>query len=112
MILPGQPTLCRKVKNGQLSALDQRISVRYHLTGMTEAETPGYIRHHLNICGRDTPLFTEDSVALIHQVSRGYPRTINDLCRQALLAGRASRKTLIDDTTTRTAISEVITDDD
>jgi type II secretory pathway predicted ATPase ExeA len=79
---------------------------------MAEAETPAYIRHHLQIAGRDTPLFTEDAVTLIHQVSRGYPRTINNICRQALLAGWAARKTLIDDTTTRTAISEVITDDD
>jgi type II secretory pathway predicted ATPase ExeA len=53
-----------------------------------------------------------DSLTLIHQVSRGYPRTINNICRQALLAGWATRKTLIDDTTTRTAISEVITPDD
>ncbi|HXL88400.1 MAG TPA: hypothetical protein VN969_05355 [Streptosporangiaceae bacterium] len=45
-------------------------------------------------------------------VSRGYSRTINNICRQALLAGWASRKTFIDDTTTRTAISEVITPDD
>ena len=71
-----------------------------------------WILHHLQICGRDTPLFTDDSVALVHQVSRGYPRTINNICRQALLAGRASRKTLPDDTIVRTAISEVITPDD
>jgi type II secretory pathway predicted ATPase ExeA len=112
VILLGQPTLRRTIKHGQLSALDQRITVRYHLAGMTETETPAYIRHHLQIAGRDTPLFTEDAAALIHQVSRGYPRTINNICRQALLAGWAGRKTLIDDTATRTAISEVITPDD
>jgi type II secretory pathway predicted ATPase ExeA len=112
IILLGQPTLRRNIRNGQLASLDQRISVRYHLGGMAEAETPAYLRHHLHIAGRDTPLFTDDAVTLIHQVSRGYPRTINNICRQALLAGWATRKTLIDDTTTRTAISEVITDDD
>ena len=112
IILLGQPTLRRNIRNGQLASLDQRISVRYHLGGMAEAETPAYLRHHLHIAGRDTPLFTDDAVTLIHQVSRGYPRTINNICRQALLAGWATRKTLIDDTTTRTAISEVITPDD
>ncbi len=112
VILLGQPTLRRMIKHGQLAALDQRISVRYHLGGMAEAETPAYIRHHLQICGRDTPLFTEDAVSLIHQVSRGYPRTINNICRQALLCGWASRKTLLDDTIIRTAISEVITPDE
>ncbi|HLK79688.1 MAG TPA: AAA family ATPase [Streptosporangiaceae bacterium] len=112
VILLGQPTLRRMIKHGQLASLDQRISVKYHLAGMTETETPAYIRHHLQICGRGTPLFTDDAVTLIHQVSRGYPRTINNICRQALLAGWASRKTLIDDTTTRTAIAEVITPDE
>jgi type II secretory pathway predicted ATPase ExeA len=57
-------------------------------------------------------MVTVDAVTLIHQVSRGYPRTINNICRQALLAGWATRKTLIDDTATRTAIAEVITPDD
>jgi type II secretory pathway predicted ATPase ExeA len=112
VILLGQPTLRHLIRHGQLAALDQRISVRYHMGGMAEAETPAYIRHHLQICGRDAPLFTEDSVALIHQVSRGYPRTINNICRQALLAGWASRKTLLDDAIVRTAISEVIAPDD
>jgi type II secretory pathway predicted ATPase ExeA len=89
VILLGQPTLRHKIRNGQLASLDQRISVRYHLGGMAETETPAYLRHHLQIAGRGTPLVTDDSVALIHQVSRGYPRTINNICRQALLAGWA-----------------------
>lgn len=112
VILLGQPTLRRSIKHGQLAALDQRVTVRYHLAGMSETETPAYIRHHLQIVGRDTPLFTEDAATLIHQVSRGYPRTVNNICRQALLAGWATRKTLIDDTAARTAIAEVITPDD
>lgn len=112
VIMLGQPTLRRMIKHGQLAALDQRVSVRYHLGGMAEAETPAYIRHHLQICGRDAPLFTDEAVSLIHQVSRGYPRTINNICRQSLLAGWASRKTLLDDAIIRTAISEVITPDE
>jgi AAA domain len=34
-ILPGQPTLRRMIKLGVLAALDQRIAVRYQMTGMT-----------------------------------------------------------------------------
>ena len=109
VILLGQPTLRRMIKHGQLAALDHRVSVRYHLGGMAETETSAYIRHHLQISGREAPLFTDEAVSLIHQVSRGYPRTINNICRQAMLAGRASRKTLLDEAIIRTAISEVIT---
>ncbi len=46
-LLVGQPTLRRRLKLGQLAALDQRIAVRYHMTGMTTAETTSYLRHHL-----------------------------------------------------------------
>ena len=41
-LLIGQPTLRRKIKLGVLAALDQRIAVRYHMTGMTSEETAGY----------------------------------------------------------------------
>ena len=34
-LLIGQPTLRRQIKLGMLAALDQRIAVRYHMTGMT-----------------------------------------------------------------------------
>ncbi|MGH3966077.1 MAG: AAA family ATPase, partial [Pseudonocardiaceae bacterium] len=33
-LLVGQPTLRRRVKLGVLAALDQRIAVRYHMSGM------------------------------------------------------------------------------
>ena len=46
-ILVGQPTLRHSVKLGVLAALEQRITVRYQMKGMTPDETAGYIRHHL-----------------------------------------------------------------
>jgi type II secretory pathway predicted ATPase ExeA len=36
-LLTGQPTLRRRIKIGELAALDQRIAVRYHMTGMRKA---------------------------------------------------------------------------
>ncbi len=38
-LLIGQPTLRRMIKLGVLAALDQRIAVRYQMTGMTPEET-------------------------------------------------------------------------
>jgi type II secretory pathway predicted ATPase ExeA len=46
-VLIGQPTLRRMIKLGVLAALDQRIAVRYQMTGVTPDETGSYIRHHL-----------------------------------------------------------------
>ncbi len=55
-VLLGQPTLRRMIKLGVLAALDQRIAVRYQMTGMTADETGSYIRHHLQHSGRDGDL--------------------------------------------------------
>ena len=38
-LLVGQPTLRRRIKFGTFAALDQRIALRYAMTGMTAAET-------------------------------------------------------------------------
>ena len=90
-----------------LAALDQRIAVRYHMTGMTSEETAGYLRHHLALAGRTDTLFSDDAIALIHTTSRGYPRAVNNIAIQALIAAFATNKTIVDETCTRTAITEV-----
>jgi type II secretory pathway predicted ATPase ExeA len=43
LVLCGQPTLRRRIRLGAFAALDQRIVLRYHLQGMTQKETGGYI---------------------------------------------------------------------
>jgi type II secretory pathway predicted ATPase ExeA len=111
LILLGQPTLRRMIKLGVLAALDQRIAVRYTMTGMTSEETTGYLRHHLQQAGRSDPLFSDDAITLIHESSRGKPRTVNNVAIQALLATFAQGKAIVDESATRTAITEVITTD-
>lgn len=109
-LLIGQPTLRRKIKLGVLAALDQRIAVRYHMTGMTAQETAGYLRHHLALAGRNDTLFSDDATTLIHSTSRGYPRAINNLAIQALLAAFAANKAIVDESSARTAVTEVTTE--
>jgi type II secretory pathway predicted ATPase ExeA len=106
-LLVGQPTLRRKIKLGVLAALDQRIALRYTLPAMTAEETGSYLRHHLTLAGRSDTLFSDDAAALIHQTSRGYPRAVNNLAVQALIAAFAANKGIVDESSTRTAITEV-----
>jgi len=72
-LLVGQPTLRRRIRLGAFAALDQRVALRYAMTGMDSGETAGYIVHHLKLAGRSDTLFSDDATALIHQVSRGLP---------------------------------------
>ncbi|MGH3699575.1 MAG: hypothetical protein ACRDQY_08920 [Pseudonocardiaceae bacterium] len=62
------------------------------------------------IDSRSDTLFSDDATTLIHQTSRGYPRAINNLALQALVAAFATSKTIVDETSTRTAITEVTTE--
>ena len=105
-LLIGQPTLKRKIKLGTFAALDQRITMRYTMRPLTTKETSDYISHHLKIAGREDTLFTSDSIKLIHQVSRGLPRAVNNLAVQALIASFAAGESIVDRKATEAAITE------
>ena len=98
------------MKLGVLAALDQRIGLRYAMPAMTGEETASYLRHHLALAGRSDTLFSDDATALIHQTSRGYPRAVNNLALQALVAAFAAAKAIVDESSTRAAIAEVTAD--
>ncbi|MQA64098.1 MAG: AAA family ATPase [Actinophytocola sp.] len=106
-LLVGQPTLRRRIKFGELAALDQRIAVRFQMSGMSRDETASYVTHHLKLAGRSDTLFSDDAITLIHQTSRGFPRMVNNLAMQALLAALSEDKSIVDESSARTAVSEV-----
>ena len=110
LILLGQPTLRRRLKQGHFAALDQRIGLRFHLDGLPLEETAAYIAHHLTLAGRSDPLFSDDAITLVHQTSRGIPRAINNLAVQALIAAYAESKGIVDESSAKAAITEVTAD--
>jgi type II secretory pathway predicted ATPase ExeA len=110
-LLIGQPTLRRRLKLGQLAALDQRIAVRYAMPGMTGEETASYIRHHLEAAGRTADLFTDDAITQIHTAARGKPRTVNNIAVAALIATAGAGKNLVDQAAARAAIAEITATD-
>ena len=108
ILLIGQPTLRRRLRVGDMAALDQRIQLRYHIPApaLTAAEADGYLRAHLALAGRTDTLFSDDAVRAIHAHARGLPRAINRLALTALLAACAAGKTIVDESSARTAITE------
>ena len=58
---------------------------------------PTSLRHPKSCAGRCTS----------HQVSRGLPRMINNLCVQSLVATFAANKAVVDESAARAAVSEV-----
>src|SRR4029450_11588437 len=104
-LLVGQPTLRRTMKLAVLTALEQRTALRYTMPGMTAAETASYVDNHTKPAGPPDQLFTEDALNLIHSTARGYPRAVNNLSLQALVAAFAAGKNLVDEPAARAARS-------
>lgn len=108
MLLLGQPTLRRRLRLGPFAALDQRVGLRYTITGLADAaECSSYIAAHLKIAGRADTIFSDDAIGVIHQASRGLPRAVNNLAVQSLVAAFASNKGIVDESSARAALVEV-----
>jgi general secretion pathway protein A len=104
IILVGQPNLVPLLRSPELRQLDQRISVRYQLSPLTEEETGAYVSHRLAIARpMRVVLFTPAALALVYRYSSGIPRTINMLCDRALLAGYTAEAARIDEALITTA---------
>ena len=100
--------LRRSMKLGVLAALDQRIAVRYAMPPMTPpGDQPATCSITSSSPAAPTPLFSDDAAALIHHTARGYPRAVNRLAVAALIATYATRKTIVDETAARAAVTEV-----
>jgi len=89
IILTGQPELNRRLNLYDLRQLQQRITVRYHVTPLDKDEVKGYVEHRLNIAGSsmDQAKFSAEALEEIYSFSEGTPRLINIICDRALLAG-------------------------
>lgn len=91
VILVGQPELRDTLRRPDLIQFAQRVAVDYHLGPLSGKETPGYIRHRLEVAGGNPELFDEGACAAIHRFSGGVPRLINLLCDTALVYGYAEQ---------------------
>jgi type II secretory pathway predicted ATPase ExeA len=106
ILLVGQPSLRRQTRLAVLAALEQRIGIRYSMPPMTADETTSYINHHVKLAGRSDPLVSDDAIGLIHATARGYPRAVNNLALQALVAAYTARQAIVDEKAARAAIAE------
>ncbi len=83
LVLIGQPELRDLIADHP--ALDQRISLRFHLPPLRQQDLSGYLIHRLKTAGHATgALFTPAARELLWQASRGVPRQINRFAKLAL----------------------------
>ncbi len=97
IVLSGQPQLADKLMQPSLVQLRQRVSTICRIDPLSAEETVGYIEYRLKQAGHNgEPLFTRDALKLIAEASQGTPRTINNLCFNALSLCRAMKCKQVD----------------
>jgi general secretion pathway protein A len=65
--------------------------LRSHLAALDLSETKGYIERRLKLAGSPNPavLFPQETIVSIFRHTRGFPRLINTVCENALIAAYA-----------------------
>jgi general secretion pathway protein A len=96
LILVGQSDLKEKMSRRVHEPLNQRITLRYHMSGLSMEETREYIFHHLKLAGRSDPLFEESSFEVLHQLSYGLPRKIGNYALSAMTLAMIKKVQTID----------------
>ncbi|MEE2002444.1 AAA family ATPase [Alkalimonas sp. MEB108] len=108
VILIGQPELQQLLQRSDLRQLAQRITARYHLMPLTEAEVQQYLSYRLKVAGSERPVFEAAAVRQLYQRSQGIPRLLNLLADRAMLAAFARQKPLVGKTEVQQAAKEIL----
>ena len=86
ILLVGQNELSHKLDRPEMRHLRQRININRFLSHLNNSETIQYIDHRLQQVGASfAAVFEDNSRGLIFKLTQGVPRTINQLCDNALL---------------------------
>jgi general secretion pathway protein A len=109
LVLSGQPELAERLNDPGLRQLKQRVALRCEIRPLHLPETAAYIASRIRTAGGEaSKLFTREAVMLIHEFSKGIPRTISVMCDNALLGGMAVGRHPVD----REIVAEVCRDFD
>ena len=88
----------------------QRVTGRYHLKPLDQADTTRYVEHRMRVAGALGPVFQSAAIREIFRRSKGVPRLINVVADRALLAGYGLETRRIDRRLVRRAAAEVFGD--
>ena len=103
VVLAAHPEQVSRLGEGLL----ERVELKIDLEPWGPEETADYLNATLAKAGRETPLFAESAVALLHRLSRGVPRRVSQLADLALLAGAGQELETIDAETVESVYREL-----
>jgi type II secretory pathway predicted ATPase ExeA len=79
-----------------LGGLVDEIELRVDLLPWSEDEMAAHVAQRLFQCGSPTPIFTDEAITALHELSGGIPRKVEQIAQLALLAGAGQQLPEID----------------
>lgn len=107
LLLVGQPELREIIRRPELRQFAQRVSSAFHLGAMNLSGVSAYVRHRMKVagCPRDD-VFTPEAIALIHNITGGVPRLVNQICDFALVYAVSDDETNVTDETVQKVLDD------
>jgi general secretion pathway protein A len=108
LLLIGQPLLRRTLSLQMHEALRQRISVHYHLEGLSREELDAYLAQQLKAAGVAQPLFDDTARQALYQATKGIPRKVNKVAVTALRLAAARKLQMVGEALLLDATAEAL----
>ena len=97
LILLGDESLKSFLKQPQLARLKQRVRVRQEIAAQDQNELQGYLKHCFRLAGKEfDEIFSDDCLPVLHRLTDGIPRVVNNLLVAAMDAATEQQIEKID----------------
>ncbi len=107
VLLVGLPQLNNTLRLVANEPLRQRITMNYHLDGLTKEEAKTYVTSKLRGAKCFTTLFSEDALEGVINTANGMPRMINKICSACLLIAHNQSLNEINNDVVMLAVNEI-----
>ncbi|WP_108262623.1 ExeA family protein [Mangrovicoccus ximenensis] len=106
LVLVGQPEFREMIRRPELRQFLQRVGASFHLGPMTAETVVEYVAHRLRFAGGTGTEIDPAAIPLIHEVTGGVPRLVNQICDLALVYAFASEQPAATEETIRSVLSD------
>jgi len=95
LVLVGLPSLNKQLNLAMNLPLKQRISLFIECPGLSLVETKEYIIHQLDIAMMKDAIIDEKCFPVIHSLTSGAPRRVNQLCYASLIESFKEKQSIV-----------------
>ncbi|MBE3638051.1 ExeA family protein [Mangrovicoccus algicola] len=106
LVLVGQPEFRDMIRQPGLRQFLQRVGASFHLGPMSPQTVAEYVAHRLGVAGGTGAEIDPAAIPLIHEVTGGVPRLVNQICDLALVYAFSADQPAVTEQTVRSVLDD------